>query len=478
MKQSAELVFIPSPGIGHLVATVEVAKLLLSRDDQLFITVLVIKFPFSTDGTDAYVESFADSSISHRIKFINLPQQNMETQGNSTINFFNFIDNQQTNVKDVVAKLIESETKTRLAGFVIDMFCTSMIDVANELGVPTYMFFTSPASMLGLMFHLQALRDDHNKDCIEFKDSTADLVVPSYSNPLPAARILPSNLFEKETGNRFLNLAKRFRDVKGILINTFTELESHALLSLSSDGKIPPVYPAGPILNVKSDDNNDQVDSKQSKQKSDILKWLDDQPPSSVVFLCFGSMGSFSEDQVKEIARALEHAGFRFLWSLRQPPPKGKIGMPSDYADHTGVLPEGFLDRTAGVGKVIGWAPQVAILAHPAVGGFVSHCGWNSTLESLWFGVPVATWPLYAEQQANAFQLVTELGIAVEIDMSYRKDGPVVVTAEKIESGIKELMELDSDIRKRVKQMSDNSKKALMDGGSSYAALGHFIDQI
>ncbi|KAK9924227.1 hypothetical protein M0R45_032608 [Rubus argutus] len=475
MKKSAELVFIPSPGIGHLVSTVEIAKLLLSRDDQLFITVLIFKFPFSSDGTDTYIESFAESSISQRIKFINLPQKNMETQDSSTTNVFKFIDSHQTNVKDVVTKLIESESETRIAGFVIDMFCTSMIDVANEFGVPTYVFFTSGAAVLGLMFHLQELRDDHNKHCVEFKDSTVELTTPSYANPLPAARVLPSVLFEKDAGLGFLDFVKRFRDAKGILVNTFTELESYALHSLDSDGKIPPVYPVGPILNIKNDDSDNQVDSK---HKSDILKWLDDQPPSSVVFLCFGSMGSFGEDQVKEIARALEHGGFRFLWSLRQPAPKGNIGFPSDYADHTGVLPEGFLDQTARIGKVIGWAPQVAILAHPSVGGFVSHCGWNSTLESLWFGVPVATWPLYAEQQLNAFELVTELNLAVEIDMSYRKDGPVVVSAQKIERGIKEVMDLDSGIRKKVKEISENSKKALMEGGSSYSSLGHFIDQI
>ena len=74
-----------------------------------------------------------------------------------------------------------------------------------------------------------------------------------------------------------------------------------------------------------------------------------------------------------------------------EPPPKGKMDFPSDYVNFDEVLPEGFLDQMARIGKVIGWAPQMAILAHLAIGGFVSHCGWNSILESLWYGVPTAT---------------------------------------------------------------------------------------
>ncbi|KAK9924228.1 hypothetical protein M0R45_032609 [Rubus argutus] len=477
MEKPAELVFIPSPGIGHLVSTVEIAKLLVSRDDQLLITVLIMKFPSDSLGTDAYIESFTHSSNSKRIKFINLPQVNTDDiKGNSGSFMIDFIASQQPHVKDAVTKLAESET--RLAGFVIDMFCTSMIDVANEFGVPTYVFFTSGAAALGLMFHLQALRDHDGKykDCTEFKDSDAELLTPSFVNPLPAAKVIPGRLLGKETANSFLNIIKRFRGTKGILVNTFTELEPHPLHALLSDAEIPPVYPVGPLLNLNNDKNSVGLD--EAKQKSDILKWLDDQPPLSVVFLCFGSMGSFGEDQVKEIAQALENVGHRFLWSLRRPPPEGKIGFPSDYDDHRGVFPEGFLDRTVGTGKVIGWAPQNAILAHPSVGGFVSHCGWNSTLESLWHGVPVATWPLYAEQQLNAFELVKELGLAVEIDMSYRNSSPVLVSAQKIERGIREVMELNSDIRKRVREMSVKSKKALMDGGSSYSSLGRFINQI
>ncbi|KAK8981373.1 hypothetical protein V6N11_060045 [Hibiscus sabdariffa] len=130
-------------------------------------------------------------------------------------------------------------------------------------------------------------------------------------------------------------------------------------------------------------------------------------------------MGCFGVDQVKEIAYALEQSGHRFLWSLRQPT---KVFSGKDHEKVPEVLPEGFLDRTAEIGKVIGWAPPVDILGHPAIGGFTSHYGWNSKLESIWFGVSIAAWPLYAEQQLNALTLVKELGLAVEIKMDYKND--------------------------------------------------------
>ncbi|KAF5816567.1 putative anthocyanidin 3-O-glucosyltransferase [Helianthus annuus] len=102
------------------------------------------------------------------------------------------------------------------------------------------------------------------------------------------------------------------------------------------------------------------------------------------------------------------------MWLLRRPPPleQSSERFPDDYDDPRAVLPDGFPERTSGIGKVIGWGPQVALLAHEAVGGFVSHCGWNSILESLWFGVPTAAWPMYSEQPLNAFEMVVELGLA------------------------------------------------------------------
>ncbi|KAG6743571.1 hypothetical protein POTOM_052270 [Populus tomentosa] len=471
--KKAELVFIPTTGISHLLSAVEVAKLLLDRDERLSITFLIMK-PRSDPKTDRFINSV--SIACNRIRFIDLPKDETDPNDPITI-FFSFIEAQKPRVKDEVSKLVRqsesSPDSPTLSGFVLDMFCTPMIDVANEFGVPSYIFLTTSAACLGLQLYVQALHDEQKVDPTEFKGSDAELVMPCLANPLPA-KVLPFFMLGKEWLPSFLGLARGFRESKGIIINTFEELESHAIHSFSQ-GNTPPVYPVGPILNLNRDDGG----GEESDKYKDIKQWLDDQPLSSVVYLCFGSMGGFRVDQVKEIACGLEQSGHRFLWSLRQPPPEGTMEPPSDYNPRD-VLPEGFLDRTAKTGKIIGWAPQTDILAHPSVGGFVSHCGWNSILESIWFGVPIAAWPLYAEQQFNAFQIVVELGLGVEIKMDYRRefnwDGSEnVISAGEIERGVRCLMELCDVKREKLKELSGKSRKALENGGSSFTWLGRFI---
>ncbi|KAL3568844.1 hypothetical protein D5086_028734, partial [Populus alba] len=409
----------------------------------------------------------------NRIRFIDLPKDEPgPNQPRKSI--FSLIETQIPHVKDEVSKLVSqsesSPDSPTLSGFVLDMFCTPMIDVANEFGVPSYIFLTSGAAFLSLQFYIQALHDEQKVDPAEFKGSDAELVMPCLANPVPA-KVLPSVLLDKEWLPHMLSQARRFRESKGIIINTFEELESHAIDSFSK-GNTPPVYPVGPILNLNRDGDCDE----ESDKYKDIKQWLDDQPLSSVVYLCFGSRGSFGVDQVKEIAWGLEQSGHRFLWSLRKPPPKGTMEPPSDYTNPRDVLPEGFLERTANTGKIIGWAPQTDILAHPSVGGFVSHCGWNSILESIWFGVPIAAWPLYAEQQLNAFQIIVELGLGVEIKMDYRREfisdgNEDVISAGEIERGVRCLMELRDEKREKLKEMSGKSRKALENGGSSFTWL-------
>ncbi|XP_034899122.1 anthocyanidin 3-O-glucosyltransferase 6-like [Populus alba] len=248
------------------------------------------------------------SIMCNHIRFIDLPEDELDpNQPNNA--FFSLIQTHKPHAKEEVSKLVSqsesSPDSPALAGLVLDMFSTPMIDVTTEIGVPSYIFLTSGAAYLGLVFYIQALHGEQRVDPIEFKDSEAELP-RSYLNKKGLASVLAQ--------------ARRFRETKGIIVNTNKELESHAINSFSN-GNTPPVCPVGPILK----------------------QWLDDQPLSSVVYICFGSMGSFGVDQVKEIACGLEQSGHRFLWSLRKPPPKGRMELlPSDYTNPRDVLPQGF----------------------------------------------------------------------------------------------------------------------------------------
>ncbi|KAL6506851.1 hypothetical protein OROHE_022288 [Orobanche hederae] len=483
----SKLVFIPFPGLSHLVSTVELAKLLLDRDHRLSITVLIMKLP-NDQTVDKYIQdiSSSDSNTTPRLNLVNLPNPNETSSSPSsspkTFMFFDIIYGHETHIREIVSTL-SKQPDTRLVGLVLDLFCTKFIEIGDEFNLPSYVFFTSGAGALGLMLHLVSLKFEHDQDLTRYRNLNDELPVPCFSNPVPG-KVLPAVFMEEgPIAAVFMTCFKRLVDAKGIMVNTFYELEPFAVQSLMTDGKSPRIYPVGPILNSSGGNG-----SKNQTQDDDIKKWLDGQPESSVVFLCFGTMGSFEPAQVREIASALENSGKRFLWSLRRPGEKGAVmRYPTEYDDFREVLPEGFLERTEGIGKVIGWAAQVAVLSHPAVGGFVSHCGWNSILESVWFGVPMATFPLYAEQQANAFELVRELEMAEAIRIDYVMDfkgegSSEIVGSEEIEAAIKRLMTEEAgrsgSLREKVKEMGRRSKMALMEGGSSYNAQGAFIEDV
>ncbi|XP_027122152.2 UDP-glycosyltransferase 71K1-like [Coffea arabica] len=466
MKKT-KLVFVPSPGIGHLISTVELSKRLTERDDQLSIFVLVISSPVGPD-LESYTQQVAASNTG--IQFINIPQvdPNLPQVWSSPENLYAlYLESHKSHVKTaIIDQVLVSESITSLAGIVVDLFCSSMVDVANEFGVPSYVFFPSGCAYLGFMFYLPFHYSQNGR---EFETSDSDSIIPTYSHPIPS-KVIPSYAFNKHGGySSFVKHATKFKETKGIIINTFAELEPHAVDQLKFDSETPPIYTVGPLLDLEG--------RKQEPDHEKVMKWLDDQPPSSVIFLCFGSMGSFEPDQLAEMALALERSGYRFLWSVRLSKAYTKgIGEHSNISE---MLPQGFLERVENRGLVSSWAPQMEVLAHEAVGGFVSHCGWNSILESLWHGVPVATWPVYAEQQINAFELVRELELALDLKMDYRMENAQnLVVAEKIEKAIRCLMDTENPIRKRVQEMKEMSRKAIENGGSSFISLGRLIEDM
>ncbi|KAL5581580.1 hypothetical protein UlMin_014022 [Ulmus minor] len=472
MKKT-ELVLIPFPGKSHLVSFIEFAKHLVSREDRFSVTIMGIKSPF-----EPITNSTTSSSISilhPNIKYFDVepidppPFDLLHTARENYLTLF--VQSHCSPIKQIIIDHVLTKP-VFFAGVVVDLLTTSLIDLADELRVPSYVYFTSGAGFVGFSFYVLS---QHEQDGLtKFNESDSDSNIPSFANPVPAG-VFPSIAFHEQGFMWLVEMARRSKKTKGIIFNTVLELEFHSLNSFS-DGETPPFYTVGPLLDLKGEGQEQSFDKTQ--RRNQIVTWLDDQPLKSVVFLCFGTNGTFGAAQLREIAIGLDRSGQRFLWSVRKAQHQNRYAPLDEYTDDelVEILPEGFLERTKERGMICGWAPQAEVLAHKATGGFVSHCGWNSTLESLWFGVPIVTWPLYAEQQMNAFQMVRDLGLAVELRLDFRRDKEEVVVADEIEKAVRSVMEGDCERRKKVEEMSQNCRGALENGGSSCESFGKLIE--
>ncbi|KAM3338768.1 zeatin O-glucosyltransferase-like [Capsicum galapagoense] len=223
----------------------------------------------------------------------------------------------------------------------------------------------------------------------------------------------------------------------------------------------------GPILPTKLD--------CVANRNNMCLDWLDKQPSRSVLYVSFGTTTSFSDREIKELVMGLEQSKQRFLWVLRDAD-RGDVFTGEDRKIE---LPEGFEERVEEIGLVVReWAPQPEILAHSSTGGFMSHCGWNSCIESITMGVPIAAWPMHGDQPSNSF-LVTEvlrIGLIVR-EWEKREE---LVSASSIENVVRKLMasEEGDAIRKRAEELGEVVRCSTENGGSSQIELDSFIAHI
>ncbi|CAN6834740.1 unnamed protein product [Brassica oleracea var. botrytis] len=460
-KQETELIFIPFPIPGHLLATIELVKLILSHGRRRIHTITILHWGlpiFPPSDNDASLQTLAKTES--RIHIVTLP----ELQNPPPMEFFlkapeyyilEFVKKMVPSVRDAVSTVLSSSRDgsdtARVAGIVLDMFCVPLMDVGNEFHLPSYIFLTCNAGFLCLVKHVQE-RHRRVKSGFDRSSGEEENIVPGYVTSVPT-KVLPLGLLTSEPYDTWVDMTERFHEAKGILG-----------FSVLCDIKTEKHITSGSILYSNDRSILDPL------ERDRVMTWLDEQPESSVVFLCFGSLMNLPATQIKEIAQALEIVGCKFLWSIRTDP--------KDYPSLSEILPDGFLNRVSGLGFVCGWAPQVEIMAHKAIGGFLSHCGWNSILESLRFGVPIATWPMFAEQQLNAFTMVKELGLALEMRLDYLLADGEIVKADEIARAVRSLMEGEDVPRRILKEIAGAAKEAVMDGGSSFVAIDRFIDKV
>ncbi|KMT15058.1 hypothetical protein BVRB_3g061800 [Beta vulgaris subsp. vulgaris] len=219
------------------------------------------------------------------------------------------------------------------------------------------------------------------------------------------------------------------------------------------------------------------IENKSSENRHQCLKWLDEQEKCSVIYVSFGSTTSFTDEQIEELANGLERSEVKFLWVLRRADPNDVF----EEADRVkkAQLPKGYEDRVKDRGMIVkDWAPQLEILAHPSTGGFMSHCGWNSCMESMSMGVPVAAWPMHSDQPRNAVLLseVLRIGILVR-DWAHRGE---VVKSSTIENVVKTLMvtEEGKEMKKRAAELGESVRGSVAEGGVSCLERDSFIAYI
>uniref|UniRef100_A0A803NV63 Glycosyltransferase n=1 Tax=Cannabis sativa TaxID=3483 RepID=A0A803NV63_CANSA len=461
--QKPHLAILPSPGMGHLIPLVEFAKRLVRAHD------FTITFVVSTDGpVPSKTQKSVLSALPEEIDHVFLPPVNFDDLPEDT--------KVETIITLTVARslpALRNIIKSMFSRFgsvsalVVDLFGTDAFDVAREFNMLSYIFFPSTAMTLSFFLHLPIL--DETVSC-EFRELPEPVRIPGCI-PIPGKELLDP--VQDRTNDAYkwtLHNAKRYRLADGIMVNSFLELETGAVsyLTKSEPGK-PPVYPVGPLVNMEPSTKADE---------SNCLTWLDKQPHGSVLFVSFGSGGSLSSEQINELAFGLEMSEQRFMWVVRRP--NDKVANATYFSGTAqnessfDFLPNGFLERTQGRGLVVpSWAPQSQILRHGSTGGFLSHCGWNSTLESVVSGVPLVAWPLYAEQRMNAFMLTHEIKVAIRPKVS--ENG--IVQREEIAKVVKSLIEGEDGkkLRNQMKDLKEAAAKALSPNGASTKALSEVV---
>uniref|UniRef100_A0A0E0JMK3 UDP-glycosyltransferases domain-containing protein n=1 Tax=Oryza punctata TaxID=4537 RepID=A0A0E0JMK3_ORYPU len=357
-------------------------------------------------------------------------------------------DDMQRHIQDAGPAALEGLIR-RQAGvgrpvsfIVANAFAPWAAGVARDMGVPRAMLWTQSCVVLSLYYH-------HLHSLVAFPPVGAETDLPVPVPGLPALTVgeLPALVYapEQHVWRQALvaDLLSLHETLPWVLVNTFDELERVAIEALRVH---LPVVPVGPLFETGNGAGEDD----------DCVAWLDAQPPRSVVFVAFGSVVVIGRDETAEVAEGLASTGHPFLWVVRD--------------DSRELHPHG--ESGGGKGKVVAWCEQRRVLEHPAVGCFVTHCGWNSTTEALAAGVPVVAYPAWSDQITNAKLLADVYGVGVRLPVPPTRDALRRCVDEVMSGPEAEAMQL------RAREWRDKASAAVADGGSSDMGIRDFADAL
>nr|WGJ64307.1 UGT154 [Lysionotus pauciflorus] len=331
----------------------------------------------------------------------------------------------------------ETETGLKICCLLTDAFLWFGCDLAEKRGVPWIAFWTSASCSLSAHLHTDLIQH-----AMEHKGATMEQKL-SFIPGMSVANLsdVPPEIFHTQNPTSLAitiyKMVEKLPKSTAVVLNSFEEIDPIIAKDLKS--KLPNFLNVGPL--ILSSPTPPRTD-----KENECLSWLQHQKcPKSVVYISFGSVAVPPGNELTALAEALETCKFPFLWSLRH--------------DAMKLLPEGFQERTREFGKMVSWAPQLQVLAHSSVGVFVTHCGWNSILESVCNGVPMICRPFFGDQKLNGRMIEDSWKIGVRV-----KGG--VFTKSETSEALECIMSSEA-IRENVNKLKDIAKDAVGSGGSS-----------
>ncbi|XP_062170870.1 UDP-glycosyltransferase 87A1-like isoform X2 [Alnus glutinosa] len=441
------VVAMPYPGRGHINPMMSLCKLLaLKRPQHILVTFVVTEEWLGFIGSDPKPDN---------IRFATVPNVIPSEVGRAK-DFPGFVEAVNTKMEAPFEELLD-RLQPPVTAIVADTYVVWAIGVGNRRKIPVASLWPMSATVFSVLHHFELLVQ-HGHFPIE-GDELVDYIPGVSATRIADLPTLTLGNSRDQVLERCLEGVSLVSKAQYLLFTSVCELEAAVIDTLKA--KLPfPVYPIGPAIPYFELIQNSSA--TYGEHGVHYFRWLDCQPIGSVLYVSLGSFLSVSAAQMDEIAGGLRDSGVRYLWVSR--------GETDRFGDACG----------GDTGLVVPWCDQLKVLCHPSVGGFWTHCGWNSTLEATFAGVPMLTFPLFWDQIPNSKQIVEDwkVGWRVKKDVEIEN----LVTRGKISELLKRFMDQKSkemnEMRKRTKQLQEACGGAISEGGSSETNLDAFIEDI
>ncbi|KAL4560465.1 hypothetical protein LXL04_032617 [Taraxacum kok-saghyz] len=471
-------VLFPLMAQGHLIPMVDMARILAQRGAM----VTIITTPVNANRFRSVIDRAIKSKL--KIQVLELQLRLAEVGLPEGCENFDLIPSpaQAVNMFSAMV-MLEEPAEKMLQGLCPPPSCIISdgafpwtMDIAKRLNVPRLVFY-GPGCFAFLCIHIVT-----STNILDEIDSNSQyFVMPGLPDRIEVTKPQASTWGKgdtKETTDNFERMQEAEKSSYGIVVNSFEELEPKYVEEFAKfTGK--KVWCIGPVSQCnESLQDIAERGNKAAINEQDCLKWMDLREPESVVYVCLGSLSYASTKQAIELALGLELANIPFIWFIRN----------TSEELEKWILEEGYKERIKDRGLMVhGWAPQMLILSHQAIGGFITHCGWNSTLEGISAGIPMVTWPHFAEQFLNERFVIDVLKIGVKIGvevpiMYFEQDKEEkFLTREEIKAAIEALMDIEEEgqgRRNRARELGEMAKGAMEEGGSSHHNMTMMIQAI